>query len=67
MLVYFLMAFFPHFSKYPFSDLTLLILYAYVVILIPALRRSVGWLRIGKLDAQIWILCRVNDYAEFKG
>lgn len=53
--LYFLMPFFPHLSRFPFNELTLFLLYAYVVMMIPALRRSVGWLCIGKLDAQIWI------------
>ncbi len=55
LICYFLMSFFPHFPDYPFSHLTLLILYAYVVMLIPALRGSVGWLRMGKFDAKIWM------------
>jgi membrane protease YdiL (CAAX protease family) len=47
---------FPHFPTYPFSRLTLLLLYAYVVLLIPALRRTVGWLRLGKLNAKMGLL-----------
>lgn len=54
-LLYFLTPFFPHVTLYPFSQLTLLLLYAYVVMIIPGLRRSVGWLHVGKLDGQIWI------------
>lgn len=54
-LLYFLTPFFPHIALYPFSQLTLLLLYAYVVLMIPVLRGSVGWLRMGKLDAQMWM------------
>jgi membrane protease YdiL (CAAX protease family) len=52
----FLTAYFPHFKDYPFSQLTLLVLYAYVVLLVPALRGSVDWLRAGTMSAFIWIL-----------
>ena len=55
-----MMGFFPHFSNYPFNHLTLLVLYAFVVMLIPALRGSVGWLRAGKLDAKIWTLVLIT-------
>jgi uncharacterized protein len=53
---YYLMRFFPRFPLYPFSDLTFLLLYIYVVMLIPPLRGSVGWLRSGKFDAVTWSL-----------
>lgn len=53
---YYLMQFFPRFSIYPFSALTFLLLYWYVVLLMPALRGSVGWVRPGKLDAPVWTL-----------
>lgn len=55
LILLFLTPYFPHIGLYPFSELTLLALYAYVVLIIPALRGSVGWLRVGRLDAQIWI------------
>jgi|GEM_PF-1053829 membrane protease YdiL (CAAX protease family) len=55
LLGFYLMNFFPHFPRYPFNHLTVLLLYAYVVMLIPALRDSVGWVRMGKFDANIWI------------
>jgi len=53
---YYLMHFFPRFPLYPFSDLTFLLLYWYAVLLIPALRRSIGWVRLGKFDAPVWTL-----------
>jgi uncharacterized protein len=55
-VLYFLTPFFPHFANHPFSQLTLLILYAYTVMLVPALRGSVGWFRVGKFNAWIWTL-----------
>jgi membrane protease YdiL (CAAX protease family) len=55
ILFYFLMDAFPHFPKYPLRHLTLLVLYAYAVMLIPPLRKSVGWLRVGKLDTKTWL------------
>jgi membrane protease YdiL (CAAX protease family) len=56
IVCYYLMRFFPRFPLYPFSDLTFLLLYAYVVMLIPALRDSVGWLRRGKFNVTTWTL-----------
>jgi membrane protease YdiL (CAAX protease family) len=54
---YYLMTFFPRFPLYPFSDLTFVLLYVFVVLLIPQLRGSVGWLRTGKFDGKIrkWV------------
>jgi membrane protease YdiL (CAAX protease family) len=60
LLCLYLMGFFPHFSSYPFNHLTVLVLYAYVVMLIPELRSSVGWLRVGKFDAKIWMFILVT-------
>ena len=60
LLCLYMMGFFPHFSNYPFNHLTLLILYAFVVMLIPALHGSVGWLRAGKFDAKIWTLVLIT-------
>jgi hypothetical protein len=48
--------FFPHFANYPFNYLTGLVLYAYAVVLIPELRGTVGWLRLGKFGAKTWML-----------
>jgi uncharacterized protein len=59
-VLYFLTPFFPHLNGYPFSQITLLVLYAYVVMLIPALRGSVGWLRAGTMNGLIWILILVT-------
>lgn len=56
LVCFFLVTFFPHFSSYPFSELTLLLLYAYAVMLIPGLRGTVGWLRTGKFDGTTWLL-----------
>ena len=56
VVCFYLMRLFPRFPLYPFSDLTFLLLYVYVVMLIPALRGSVGWLRSGKFDATSWSL-----------
>jgi membrane protease YdiL (CAAX protease family) len=52
----YLMSWFPHFSRYPYNELTSLFLYGYAVMAIPALRQSVGWIRIGKFDGPIWRL-----------
>jgi membrane protease YdiL (CAAX protease family) len=60
LLCIYLMDFFPHFSSYPLDHLTALMLYAYVVMPIPALRRSVGWMRTGKFDAKIWTLVLIT-------
>jgi len=57
---FYLMRFFPRFPLYPFSDLTFLLLYIYVVILIPPLRGSAGWLRSGKFDATTWTFIAVT-------
>ncbi|HUE36750.1 MAG TPA: hypothetical protein VMO20_05120, partial [Candidatus Acidoferrum sp.] len=59
IVCYYLMRFFPRFPLYPFSVLTFLLLYIYVVMPIPALRGSIGWLRPGKLDATTWTLVAV--------
>lgn len=56
IVCFYLMRFFPRFQLYPFTDLTFLLLYVYAVMLIPALRGSVGWLRSGKFDATVWSL-----------
>jgi hypothetical protein len=48
--------YFPHFSQPPFNFVTCLILYAYVVVLLPEMRRTVGWLRLGKFGAKTWML-----------
>ncbi|HEY1787975.1 MAG TPA: type II CAAX endopeptidase family protein [Verrucomicrobiae bacterium] len=60
LVCYYLMRFFPRFPLYPFSDLTFLLLYWYSVLLTPALRGSVGWLRVGKLDATVWKLVAIT-------
>jgi membrane protease YdiL (CAAX protease family) len=60
IVCYYLMRLFPRFPLYPFSDLTFLLLYIFVVMLIPALRGSVGWLRPGKFDATIWTFVAVT-------
>jgi uncharacterized protein len=60
IVCYYLMRFFPRFPLYPFSDLTFLLLYVFVVMLIPALRGSVGWLQAGKFDASIWTFVAVT-------
>lgn len=55
----YLMNWFPHFANYPFSQLTSLLLYGYTVMVIPSLRQSVGWIRVGKFDASIWRLIAI--------
>lgn len=45
--------FLPHFALYPFSQLTMLILYAYMVMAVPALRTSAGWLKVGSFNGMI--------------
>jgi membrane protease YdiL (CAAX protease family) len=60
IVCYYLMRFFPRFPLYPFSNVTFLLLYVYVVMLIPALRGSVGWLRSGKFDATTWSLVAIT-------
>jgi membrane protease YdiL (CAAX protease family) len=55
LLSHFLTDLFPHPSIYPFKWLTELMLYTYVVMLIPTLRGTVGWLRAGKLNAKVWL------------
>ncbi len=60
IVCYYLMRLFPRFPLYPFSDLTFLLLYVFVVMLIPPLRGSVGWLRPGKFDARIWSMVAVT-------
>jgi membrane protease YdiL (CAAX protease family) len=57
---YYLERFLPRFPLYPFSDLTFLLLYFFTVMLIPALRGSVGWLRPGKFDASVWRLVAIT-------
>jgi membrane protease YdiL (CAAX protease family) len=56
LLCYYCMNFLPHLPLYPFSQLTMLGLYAYMVILISPLRTSVGWPRMGRFTALIWAL-----------
>ena len=56
LFFYFLMSWFPHFPSYPFSELTLLLLYGYTVVVIAPLRQSTGWLRIGKFGGLVWAL-----------
>lgn len=56
LIFFFAMSWFPHLSFYPFSQLTLLLLYGYTVMVIPALRKSVGWVRTRKFDGTIWAL-----------
>ncbi|HEX3625951.1 MAG TPA: CPBP family intramembrane glutamic endopeptidase [Verrucomicrobiae bacterium] len=60
VICYYLMRLFPQFPIYPFSDLTFLVLYWYVVLLIPALRGSVGWTRPGKFDSTVRTLVVVT-------
>ena len=55
-VIYFLTPYLPHFRGYPFSQLTLLILYSCTVMSVPTLRGSVGWLRAGTMARLIWIL-----------
>ena len=54
LLLYLLKDLYPHLPYYPFNGLTHLVLYAYVVAMIPALRGTVGWLCMGKMTAKIW-------------
>src|SRR5215469_9934125 len=56
LVCFYLARLFPRFPLYPFSELTFLVLFIYVVMLIPPLRGSVGWLRSGKFDATTWSL-----------
>jgi membrane protease YdiL (CAAX protease family) len=56
LFFFFAMRWFPHFSFYPLSQLTLLLLYGYTMMIIPALLKSVGWTRTGKFSATIWWL-----------
>jgi membrane protease YdiL (CAAX protease family) len=60
IVCYYLMRFLPRFPLYPFSNLTFLLLYVFMVMLIPQLRGSVGWLRTGKFDATVWTLVVVT-------
>jgi hypothetical protein len=60
LVCYYLMRFFPRFPLYPFSELTFLLLYWYAVMLTPGLRGSVGWMRMGKLDAAVWKLVLIT-------
>ena len=46
---------FPNFAHSPFNQLTSLLLYGYTVMVIPALRQSVGWTRMGKFNGTIWL------------
>lgn len=57
---YYLERFLPRFPLYPFSDLAFLLLYFFTVILVPPLRKSVGWLRPGKFDATVWTLVAIT-------
>lgn len=52
----FLMSWFPWLAHSPFSQLTALLLYGYAAMVIPPLRKSVGWIRLGKFDGKIWSL-----------
>ncbi len=54
LLLYFLTSLYPHLPGYPFSRLTHLALYAYVVAMIPNLRKTVGWACAGKMTAKLW-------------
>jgi membrane protease YdiL (CAAX protease family) len=56
LVFFFLMGLFPHFASYPFSQLTMLLLYAYTVMTIAPLRQSAGWARAGRFDRIIWPL-----------
>lgn len=51
-----LIRFFPHFTMRPFANLTALVLYFYTVLTVKDLRDSVGWLRMGKITAKVWML-----------
>jgi uncharacterized protein len=51
-----LIRFFPHFTMRPFANLTALVLYFYTVLVVQDLRRSVGWLRMGKMTPKVWML-----------
>jgi len=55
LLFFFLVGILPHFHTYPFNRLSALLPYAYTVAVIPALRKSVGWLRVGTLGAKLWL------------
>ena len=55
----YLIGWFPHFANAPFSQLTSLLLYGYTVMVIPALRQSIGWIRMGKFDGTIWMLIAI--------
>jgi uncharacterized protein len=57
---YYLINFFPRFSLYPFNHLGVLLLYAYIVMLTPSLRGSLGWFRLGKFDKTIWTLILIT-------
>lgn len=56
LVCYWLEDFFPHFSNSPFGQLTVLGLYAFAVVCIPALRHSVGWLHPGRSNSTVWAL-----------
>lgn len=47
-------AYVPHFQWWPLHLLIPLVVYGMAVFLIPPLRRSVGWLRAGRLGAKVW-------------
>lgn len=51
-----LIKFFPHLTLFPFTYLTAFALYAWSVLIIKELRHSVGWLRLGKFTAAVWML-----------
>lgn len=50
------MSWFPSLASSPFNQLIALSLYGYAVVVIPSLRQSVGWVRLGKFDRTIWLL-----------
>lgn len=60
IVCFYLARFFPRFPLYPFSELTFLLLYVYVVMLISQLRGSVGWLRSGRFDSTTWSFVAVT-------
>jgi len=53
LVCYWLGDWFPHFSNPTFGKLTFLVLYAFAVVCIPALRDSVGWLHPGKSNRTV--------------
>ncbi len=59
---YYLFYRFPYIHYYPFSHLTLLLLYFYTVLLIPPLRGSIGWAHLGKFDKTTWALVLITIF-----